>query len=386
MRQCVQLSRSARVWVVGERPESQILRVQTFGLETVGLLVLPAYAVHRHWISDDLLSRLRWSFERVDLLGIFICVIIVGSLLSLDTRILLNVLSRIWIVLLVSSGIAVTLGVLSGTALGVPPALTLLEVVVPLMVGGITAGALPLAAALADLEGNTRAAELAALLPAVVVGNMLAVVASGMLSPWSQPSGVVVPSSATPDSSQRPALDHRPSAGLLVLGALSLSACYGLGAVGALIFKVPAPLLILVLAAVVHIALPLPVEITRSIVYLYRVCIRLFTYPLLLAVGLLLTPWQTLMEGLRWDKLIVAMVTISMLTVSGAWMARFARLTTVEGALIGLARAAMGGSGDVAILSAARRMDLMPFAQIATRLGGALTLALTLALVTLLRR
>jgi malate:Na+ symporter len=385
MRQSAQLSRSARVWVVGERPESQILRVQTFGLETVGLLVVPAYAVHRHWISDDLLSRLRWGFERVDLLGIFICVIIVGSLLSLDTRILLNVLSRIWIVLLVSSGIAVTLGVLSGTALGVPPALTLLEVVVPLMVGGITAGALPLAAALADLEGSTRAAELAALLPAVVVGNMLAVVASGMLSPWSQPSGGVVASS-TPVASQRAALDHRPSERLLVLGALSLSACYGLGAVGALIFKVPAPLLILVLAAVVHIAVPLPLEITRSIVYLYRICIRLFTYPLLLTVGLLLTPWQTLMEGLRWDKLIVAIVTILMLTVSGAWMARFARLTTVEGALIGLARAAMGGSGDVAILSAARRMDLMPFAQIATRLGGALTLALALALVTLLRR
>jgi malate:Na+ symporter len=386
MRQSTQLSRSARVWVVGVRPESQILRVQTFGLETVGLLVLPAYAVHRHWISDDLLAHLRWGFERVDLLGIFICVIIVGSLLSLDTRILLNVLSRIWIVLLVSSGIAVTLGVLTGTALGVPPALTLLEVVVPLMVGGITAGALPLASALADLEGSSRAAELAALLPAVVVGNMLAVVASGMLSPWSQPpGGVVPPPSATPVSSQRPAFGQRPSARLLVLGALSLSACYGLGAIGALIFKVPAPLLILVLAAVVHIAVPLPLEITRSIVYLYRVCIRLFTYPLLLAVGLLLTPWQTLMEGLRWDKLIVAIVTILMLTVSGAWMARFARLTTVEGALMGLARAAMGGSGDVAILSAARRLDLMPFAQIATRLGGALTLALTLALVTLLR-
>ena len=135
-----------------------------------------------------------------------------------------------------------------------------------------------------------------------------------------------------------------------------------------------------------HIVLPLPAAITRSIVYLYRVCIRLFTYPLLLAVGLLLTPWQTLVDGLHWDKLIVAIVTIAALTVSGAWIARFARLTFVEGALIGLARAAMGGSGDIAILSAARRMDLMPFAQIATRLGGALTVALTLALVTLLRR
>jgi malate:Na+ symporter len=384
MRQSEELSRSAHVWVDEQRPESQIVRVRTFGLETVGLLVLPAYAVHRHWISDEFLIRLRWNFERIDLLGIFICIVIVGSLLSLDARILVKVLSRIWIVLIVASVIAATLGVLTGTALGVPPSLTLLRIVVPLMVGGITAGALPLAAALADLEGSSRAAELAALLPAVVVGNMLAVLVSGMLSPWSQPSGGV-PSPATLVSSQRLASDHRPSPRLLVLGALSLSVFYGLGAVISLILKVPSPLVILALTALVHIVLPLPVSITQSIVYLYRVCIRLFTYPLLLAVGLLLTPWQTLMDGLRWDKLIVAVVTISMLTVTGAWMARIAGLTSVEGALIGLARAAMGGSGDVAILSAARRMDLMPFAQIATRLGGALTLALTLALVTLLR-
>jgi malate:Na+ symporter len=360
------------------------LRVQTFGLETVGLLVIPAYAVHRHWVSDDLLNRLRWGFERFDLLGIFICVIIVGSLLSLDTRVLLSVLSRIWIVLLVSSVIAVTLGVLTGTLLGLPPSLTLLWIVVPMMSGGITAGALPLAAGLADLEGSTRAVELAGLLPGVIVGNMLAVVVSGLLSRWSQPSVGVVPP-GTPGLPQNRASNHRPSARHLVLGALLLSAFYAMGAVSSSIFKFPPPLVILAVTALVHIALPLPVPITQGVVYLYRVCIRLFTYPLLLIVGLLLTPWQMLVDGLHWDRLMVAGVTISVLTASGAWISRFARLTSVEGALIGLARAAMGGSGDVAILTAARRMDLMPFAQIATRLGGAITLALSLALVTLLR-
>ncbi len=54
-----------------------------------------------------------------------------------------------------------------------------------------------------------------------------------------------------------------------------------------------------------------------------------------------------------------------------------------HGAIVNACHSGKGGTGDVAILSAANRMQLMPFAQIATRVGGAITV--TLALIVLSR-
>ncbi|MGH8122731.1 MAG: 2-hydroxycarboxylate transporter family protein, partial [Rudaea sp.] len=66
------------------------------------------------------------------------------------------------------------------------------------------------------------------------------------------------------------------------------------------------------------------------------------------------------------------------LIATGFFVGRRLGMYPIETAIVNACHSGQGGTGDVAILTAANRMTLMPFAQIATRIGGAITVTLSL--------
>jgi len=66
----------------------------------------------------------------------------------------------------------------------------------------------------------------------------------------------------------------------------------------------------------------------------------------------------------------------------GFVVARFLNMYPIDVAIVNACHSGQGGTGDVAILRAANRMQLMPFAQIATRIGGAITVTVVLIILS----
>ena len=77
------------------------------------------------------------------------------------------------------------------------------------------------------------------------------------------------------------------------------------------------------------------------------------------------------------------LATVVTLMTTGYLVGRWVKLYPIEAAIVNACHSGQGGTGDVAILTAANRMTLMPFAQIATRIGGAVTV--TIVLIVLAR-
>ena len=102
------------------------------------------------------------------------------------------------------------------------------------------------------------------------------------------------------------------------------------------------------------------------------------TYPILFAVGVAITPWEELVNAFTLTNLLVIISTVAALVATGFFVGKKIGMHPIDVAIVSCCQSGQGGTGDVAILTAGNRMSLMPFAQIATRIGGAINVSISL--------
>ena len=106
---------------------------------------------------------------------------------------------------------------------------------------------------------------------------------------------------------------------------------------------------------------------------------------MLIGIGVAFTSLPQIIEAFTLQYVVLVFVTIIGAIVGSGLIGKLVGFYAIESSITaGLCMANMGGTGDVATLSAADRMELMPFAQISSRIGGAVMLLLASLLTAIL--
>src|SRR3984893_495206 len=146
---------------------------------------------------------------------------------------------------------------------------------------------------------------------------------------------------------------------------------YLIGALTQRLFGFPAPVAMLVIAVLLKLARAVSPSLQLGAFHVYKFFSTAVTYPLLFAIGVSLTPWDKLVAAFTVPYLITIVSTVVSIIATGFFVGGLLKMYPIDTAIVTACHSGQGGTGDVAILTAGNRMQLMPFAQIATRIGGA---------------
>lgn len=359
--------------------------LRKLGAPAILATFVPSYLVYVQAIPAPLKSSITTFTTQSNYLYLFISSVIVGSILGMDRRTLVLGFLKIVVPITCGSIVGAVVGVSVGTALGMGFEYTTYKVVLPVMAGGVGEGALPLSIGYAAVTGEPSGGVFAEILPAVMFGSLAAILLAGGLS-W---LGRLKPQ-LTGSGRIQPGEEDFPLTGptapglasdLPSLGAgMVLVAClYATGVIVQQLTKFPAPVTMLGLVVVLKLAWLVSPRVEDGAFRNYKFFAGLGTYPLLFAIGVAMTPWEKLVHAFNAAEIVTIAATVAALTATGYYTGRLVGLYPVEAGIVTACRASQGGTGDVAILSACDRMVLMPFAQVATRIGGAITVTLAIA-------
>ena len=351
---------------------------------------VPSYLVYAHLLPKSLVTSVSDFTKSSNILYLFIASIIVGSIMSMDRRVLIAGFVKIFAPLATGSIAAIVVGSLVGAGLGLGLHHSLYFIVIPIMAGGVGEGAIPLSIGYGLILKQPQGDVFAQVLPAVMLGSLTAILLSGLLNlaghrlPGLTGEGRLQAQGAEHDPIDDEDAPHEPPTVTTVAAAgVTAVALYLIGVMTQRLWNWPAPVTMLFIAVFLKLTRAVSPALRGGAAVVYQFFSTAVTYPLLFAIGVAMTPWDKLMAAFSAPEIVTIVATVTTMVAISFLTAFAVRMYPIDVAIVGACRCGQGGTGDVAILTASNRMSLMPFAQIATRIGGALTV--TLALVALAR-
>lgn len=349
-----------------------------------------------HLIPDATVKIVTNFMKGEGFLDFYIAALICGSILGMNRDLLIRAAIRYLPAIV--GGVVVALGLagLVGELTGYGAKQAILYIAVPIMGGGMGAGAVPLSKIFGETLAQKPEDIINIMIPAVALGNAMAIVAGGLLSklgktfPSLTGNGDLLIAKEADDTikADEEFLKKRDAVSLTVMGVglLLATAFFAWGRIIAFFIpKIHSYAWMIISVAVVKALGILPQYYEICCYQWFQFIMKNLTATLLVGIGVAYTDLGQIVSAFSGQYLLLVGVTVLGAIIGSALVGRLVGFYPVESAITaGLCMANMGGTGDVAVLSAANRMELMPFAQISSRIGGAFMLILASVLLQII--
>lgn len=351
-------------------------------------LMLPSVLVFFGFFGAPTIDATKMLMKDANFLYFVIASLVVGSILGMSRFTLVQGMIRMFVPLLAGTLAAVGAGLLVGELYGYTMHHTFFYIIVPILGGGIGEGILPLSLAYSAILGGAPDQYVAQLAPAAVVGNIIAIICSGILArialkrPSLNGDGVLIRAKEENDKFQVKEEDKGPvDFRLMGAGVLLICAFFVLGGLLEHVAGIPGPVMMILAAVAFKYMRVLPDELEKGANTFYKLVSSAFIWPVMIGLGMLYVPLDSVVKVFSVGYVVVCASVVIAMTLAGFLIGNLMKMYPIESAIVTCCHSGLGGTGDVAILSAANRMSLMPFAQISTRIGGASTVILATILL-----
>jgi len=338
-----------------------------------------AFLVYFGIIPQSVVDNVDVFMNSVGFLNFYIAALITGSILGMNRTLLLKAAVRFLPVAVCAMTTAILAVGVVGAITGYGFVDAIMYVAIPMMGGGMGAGVVPLSGMYAEALGQDSAALISRMIPASTLGNVSAIVGAGLLAKL----GTVKPSLTgngqlmrKNDDSMKETTDNKPDFQMLGIGLILAMTFYTLGVVvNKLVPSVHAYAWMIILVAFSKAFGLIPEKFEKSAQQWSQFVMKNWTSALLVGIGISMIDLGAVISAFSPLYMLLVLVVVACVALGAGIGGYFVGFYPVESAITaGLCTTNMGGTGDIAVLSAAKRMELLPFAQIATRICGALIL------------
>lgn len=313
-------------------------------------------------------------------LDFYIAALICGSILGMNRNLLVKASTKFIPVALITMVIGFFSVGLVGMLLGNGFADSVMYVSLPMMSGGMGAGITPLSQIYADgLANGNQAVIFSQLAPAVTFGNILAIIgalfiAKAFAKTKYNGHGTLI--NATKEELEKPKITL--DAQQIGVGMLFSFSLLVVGAILSDFFpKIHEYAFMIVIVFILKALNIVPKKLEDSVVMFNNVVMTNLTHAVLAGIGLALIDLSTLASAFTWQFIVLCLTSVVSMGAASWFFGMVLGMYPVETAIgAGMINNSMGGTGNIAVLSASDRMEMIAFAQMANRLCGAIVLIL----------